>query len=105
METSHVVIAIGGLLVGYSFQGSPAPTVVDRPCSCHCACSTPVAEGARWELYLAFAGLLILVLLGLGYFSWTALRGLKEPEFSFSFKGKAGKGVYQARRGLQILDG
>ena len=107
MDPSHVVIGIVGLTVGYLVQSgtSTTNTLVDRPCSCHCACSIPTSEGARWDLYLVGFSLLGVFALGLAAFAWYSLRDLRGPEFSFSFKGKSGQGVYQARKGLQILDG
>ena len=108
MDFSHGLIAVAGLVTGYLVFGtSSAPAVVERPCSCHCSCAVPETSGIRsWDVILVCVagGSLGIGILGLVSRALPAGVGTS-PEFSFSFKGKSGKGTLGAKRGLQILDG
>lgn len=102
MEASHIIIGAVALLAGYLLQPG-TPSVIDRPCSCHCACALPTDQGFRWEPIVLALAVVALVIVGLCYavLNFNS-KGLGEYSF---YKGKAGKGTFGARKGLQILDG
>lgn len=104
-----MIVALTGVIIGYFYQGNSVtlpPVNIDRPCSCHCACTSPPSHSElRWDIILISGIVAVVLLLGLGFYLRGFLKSLGEPEFSFGIKGKAGKGVLQVRRGLQILDG
>ena len=106
MDAYHFAGAAGGLLLGIWLKtGNREPDV--RPCICHCAVSSPersTGEGA-W-LWLVCFGLVGLLVTNLALAFRVSFRkdeaGLQE--FTFSVKGKSGKGVYGVPKGLQITE-
>ncbi len=99
------------MAVGYLSRPSPTPAPVsERPCSCHCACSSPEIHpsiGISWELIL-FLGLTFGSLcLAIGLLIRGSVPNSQTviPDWVAGLKGKSGKGVIGAKRGLQILDG
>lgn len=111
MDSSHGLLALGGLFFGWWFTAKPAPQpeVRSEPSACHCVCSVkpePCSSGADWQLLLGL-GLLILVLaanLFLAFKVTLKQSDSGDREYSVSFKGRSGKGVFGASKGLQILD-
>ena len=111
MDSSHGFLALGGLFFGWWFTSKPAPQpeVRSEPSACHCVCSVkpePCSSGADWQLLLGL-GLLILVLaanLFLAFKVTIKQSDSGDREYSVSFKGRSGKGVFGASKGLQILD-
>lgn len=107
MEVSHGAVALAGLVIGLWLQGRSSEPEVARPCSCHCACAVPdKASGDSHWLWLGV--LIILLLLGANLALVCRVSFKKHDsgaqEFTFSLKGKPGKGLYGAGKGLQILD-
>lgn len=107
MDCSHVAIAVLGAVLGVWFRG--APPKPDIPI-CHCQCNIPQVErsnnGDPWTWITVLGCFLLLVGANLALaFRVTIRQNLEgEKEFTFSVKGKQGKGIYGATRGLQILD-
>ena len=109
MDLSHVVIAVGGAIAGWwCFSPREQPRV--EPSACHCVCSVKPESGggSNDSLFIIGALGLVIVLLGANLFLAlkVTVRNLDggDREYSVSIKGKAGKGVYGAPKGLQLLD-
>lgn len=107
MEASHGAVALAGLVIGLWLQGRSSEPEAARPCSCHCACALP--DKASGDTHWLWLGVLtILLLLGANLALVCRVSFKKDDsgaqEFTFSLKGKPGKGLYGAGKGLQILD-
>ena len=111
MDSSHGLLALGGLFAGWWFTSKPGPVpeIRSEPSACHCVCSVkpePCSNSADWQLLLGL-GLLVLVLaanLFLAFKVTIKQSDSGDREYSVSFKGRSGKGVFGASKGLQILD-
>ena len=106
MDGSHAALAAGGLVLGWWFSGPQAVRPEPQICQCHCS-STP--ERSSGESSWAWAVILLcFVLLGanLVFIIRVSLKHTEGggQELTFSFKGKPGKGVFGAPKGLQILN-
>jgi hypothetical protein len=110
MDSTHVALALSGLGAGWVLFGQREAAKVDPP-ACHCVCSIkpesqPGSEGSY--LLVTFVAIVIIVFFGTQLFLVFRVSVKQgdsgEKEYTFSVKGKSGKGVYGASRGLQILD-
>ena len=109
MDVSHIILASFCVSAGYLLQPTPVP---ERPCSCHCNCSTRDSGGPSGLQAIIVTSLLILgalgLLIGLGYLAFTiVLERLSQTSriAGSSPKGKFSKGTFGPTSGLQILDG
>lgn len=111
MDLTHLSLGLVCVVVGYLSRPSPAPAPVsERPCSCHCSCSSPEIHpsiGISWELivFLSITFGSLCLAIGLLIRGSVSSYPTVVPDWVAGFKGKAGKGVVGAKRGLQILDG
>ena len=109
MDASHIALSIAGLVIGYLSQPS-APA--ERPCTCHCNCST-VGKGDSGGIFYLIPVLSVIagVVICIGFGVYLAvqffghrLQSVTVQTSGSSLKGKAGKRVLGVRSGLQILD-
>ena len=108
MDTSHGLLALSGLGLGWwLFSSKEIPR--SDPSICHCTCAVKPESGPAnnyWILWVA--GGLVLALLGanLALALKVTVKGDDSSirECSLSAKGKPGKGVYGASKGLQLVD-
>ena len=106
MDASHGVLAAAGLLVGLWFSASPSPSPVAKDCHCHCSC--PPDPNSNTSVSTCGIVALLVILLGtnLALVLRVTIRhsASGDQEWVLSVKGKPGKGVYGAAKGLQITD-
>ena len=111
MEASHGALAACGLILGWwSFSGPNREIKADPP-TCHCVCNIKPEqrdhpEGTNWSTLLGVWLLVFLLGINLAVAFTITVRKREggEQEYTNSFKGRQGKGVYGAARGLQIVD-
>ena len=110
MDSTHGLVATSGVVVGWWLFSHKEEVKVDPP-TCHCVCNIKPELPVKSESdnsHLWFGILILVILLGLNLvlvLKVTVKSGDSgERDYSFSLKGKQGKGVYGAPRGLQILD-
>lgn len=108
MDLSLVVTGAIGFVLAWCFKSEKTHIQQDRPCNCQCTCANPDHTPAtNWELIGALAVIFAALVLGLALVVKSVFRteAVEFPTFAFSTKGKSGKGIFGARKGLQILDG
>ena len=108
MDLSLAIAGAIGFVLAWCFKSEKPHIQQDRPCNCQCTCANPDPTPAtNWELIAALSVILAALILGLALVVKSVLKTevAEFPTFSFSQKGKSGKGIFGARKGLQILDG
>lgn len=108
MDATHVAFAAGGVFVSWWFLGArEAPKPEVPSCRCVCAIQPEVAPQSSNSLVILVVGLFVLLLCAnLILVFRVSVKQVEggEKEYTFSFKGKSGKGVYNPVRGLSISD-
>lgn len=108
MDQSHVAWAVGGAVLSWWVVGQREPVKPELP-ACHCVCSVKEPRESGDSGYWLLGAVVILAGL-LGAHLFLAFRlsvkqvSSSEREYTLSFKGKSGKGIYGASKGLQLLD-
>ena len=108
MDASHGIVALIGVASGWWFYSSKETPKSD-PSACHCICSVKPEVKPDSDHWWLLGGIVVVVLLlganlALAFKVTVRHSDSGDREYSFSFKGKQGKGVYGGTRGLQILD-
>ena len=108
MDATHGAVAAVGVAVSWWFLSSREGPRTEPP-ACHCVCAvksdTPTGSDNSFLLIvIGLVGILLCANLILVFKVSVKQGDGGEKEYTFSFKGKSGKGVYNPTRGFQITD-
>ena len=108
MDASHAALCLSGVVIGWWVSASKPQRVEPNVCHCQCAWAAGTEPHSRdsFSFWLVLLCGLLIVGTNLALVFRVTYQQAEggSKEITFSVKGKPGKGIFGAQKGVQLLE-